>query len=137
MPENKHENPCVAIKELKQMSLSDEEFKTIAAAEAETLEMLRNLNHPHLIKAIAYYIKGEKHFVMFPWARGGNLRDFWRNDPPTLGPRYLEWVFTQLVGLTEAMVKLHRSQSEKHWRHGDLKPENILCFEDGESWTLV
>jgi serine/threonine protein kinase len=137
IPESSDKHPCVAIKELKQMSMTDEEFKAVVASEAEILEMLRQLNHTHLIRAIAYYTKGEKHFVMFPWAQGGNLRDFWKKDPPTLTPEYLQWAFSQLTGLAEAIMKLHHSHTDQHWRHGDLKPENILCFEEGDSCTLV
>jgi serine/threonine protein kinase len=93
--------------------------------------MIRDLNHPHLIKAIAYYKKGNKHCVMFPWAERGNLRDFWKKQPPKLNRRYLRWVFTQFYGLAEAIERLHHSHKDKVMRHGDLKPENILCF-DGE-----
>lgn len=117
--------------------MTDEEFKAVVKSEAETLAMLRQLSHKHLIRAIAYYTKGDKHYVMFPWARGGNLRDFWKKDPPPLNPQYLEWVFGQLTGLAEAIVKLHHSHTSQHWRHGDLKPENILCFEEDDSCTLV
>jgi serine/threonine protein kinase len=133
----------VAVKELKRLSsMSDEEFKTTAKAEAEALKTIRALNHTHLIKAIAYYTDSEKHFFVFPWAGGGNLRDFWDNDPPKLDSKYLNWVFTQLYGLASAIKELHHglgsdSKEEKVFRHGDLKPENILCFKDiGISNTL-
>jgi serine/threonine protein kinase len=111
------------------MSLSNEEFENVACAEVAILEMIRNLNHAHLIKAIAYYKKGTKHCVIFPWARHGNLRDFWRKEPPELSQRYLSWVFTQLCGLAGAIERLHHSHQEQATRHGDLKPENILCFD--------
>ena len=97
--------------------------------EVETLEMLREVNHPHLIRAIAYYTRNDKHFLLFPWATLGNLRDFWKKDPPKLTPEYLEWVFRQLCGLTSAIGKLHHAKENSYWRHGDMKPENILCFE--------
>jgi serine/threonine protein kinase len=123
------DHPRVAVKELKQMSLSDEEFAAIARTEVGALEMIRNLKHPHLIKAIAYYKKGNKHCVIFPWAEHGNLRDFWKKSPPKLNRRYLRWVFTQFCGLAEAIERLHHSQEDQATRHGDLKPENILCFK--------
>lgn len=111
--------------------MSDEKFKSVAEMEAATLEMLRDLNHTHLIRAIAYYTVRRKHYVMFPWAGKGNLRDLWSQDPPPLTEGYLKWVFAQLCGLADAISVLHHSNQEQHWRHGDLKPENILCFEDG------
>jgi serine/threonine protein kinase len=90
--------------------------------------MIRNLNHPHLIRAFAYYTKGKKHCLIFPWAEHGNLREFWKNSPPELDQGYLEWVFIQFCGLAGAIEELHNSQQDQATRHGDLKPENILCF---------
>jgi serine/threonine protein kinase len=72
---------------------------------------------------------------MFPWARLGNLREFWDQDKTNsscriLTPRFLEWALTQLSGLAEAVKSLHSVPgTNDSWRHGDLKPENILCFE--------
>lgn len=126
-------HPRVAIKELRKMSMTDDAFETMARTEADTLEMLRRLNHDHLIKAIAYYTIESKHFVMFPWADYGNLRDFWKNNPPRLDYNCLRWAFTQLLGLADAIKALHHQEKKRHWRHGDLKPENILCFKGTES----
>ncbi|KAF1957936.1 HET-domain-containing protein [Byssothecium circinans] len=132
---NRH--PCVAVKELRQPpNMPYEQFKTAAEAEAQALEMIRELNDPHLIKAIAYYIKGKQRYFMFPWADGGNLRDFWEQGCPKLDYDYFEWIFSQLRGLAGAIKKLHHSQSRNKGacRHGDLKPENILCFGDTSSF---
>jgi serine/threonine protein kinase len=100
----------------------------MAQAEIDSLEMIRNLNHSHLIRAIAYYKKGNKHCVIFPWAERGTLREFWKKPPPKLDRRYLEWAFKQFCGLAGAVERLHHSQKDQATRHGDLKPENILCF---------
>lgn len=109
--------------------MSSDEFKKNAEAEAQALETIRNLKHPHLIKATAYYKLGSKHYFIFPWAESGNLWDFWEKDPQPLDSGYLRWVFTQLLGLAWAIRELHHS-GDGAWRHGDLKPENIMCFED-------
>jgi serine/threonine protein kinase len=113
----------VAVKKLKQMTLTD-------GTEVQALETIRDLNHKHLVKAVAYYTKGKSHCIVFPWARWGNLRDIWCKDPPKLDRRFLQWVFTQLCGLADAIKTLHHSHQEKSLRHGDMKPENILCFDD-------
>jgi len=127
----RNQKPCVAVKNLNQpAALSDSEFKSLAEAEADALELIRKLDHPHLTKAIAYYTKGKEHFFMFPWADGGNLRDFWRKPCPSeLTYDYIEWIFGQLCGLAGAIERLH-SCNKGACRHGDLKAENILCFED-------
>lgn len=95
---------------------------------------LRSLNHPHLIKAIAHYTKGDDHYFMFPWADGGNLRDFWKGEPPRkLDGEFIRWAFDQFQGLAGAIERLHSSLKDAACRHGDLKPENILCFENHKS----
>lgn len=119
----------MAIKSLKDLNRSNIDFQRAADTEAEVLQMIRELRHPHLIRAIAYYTRGNQHFLVFPWAAGGNLRDLWQKDPPRkLDADFLAWAFTQLSGLASAMEKLH--SSDRNCRHGDLKPENILCFEN-------
>jgi len=123
------ENPRVAIKALKG---SGNDFKTIAEGEAKVLEMMRGYRNEHLIKAIAYYRRGENYYFMFPWAEMGNLADFWKHTIPNTEPGYITWVFTQLKGLTNAIEELHHdmvSNTDKNCRHGDLKPLNILCFK--------
>jgi serine/threonine protein kinase len=126
-----------------QGTLSNEEFAALAQAEVGSLEMIRNLDHPNLIRAFAYYIKGKKHCLIFPWAEHGNLREFWKKSPPELDRGYLKWVFNQFRGLAGAIAMLHHSQKDQATRHGDLKPENILCFagtgsnSNHDEFTLV
>ncbi|KXH36815.1 serine/threonine protein kinase-44 [Colletotrichum salicis] len=110
-----------------------DEYERVAEAEAEVLEMIREMKHPHLIKAIAYYKRGDRYYIIFPWAEGGNLRDYWGREPPRkLDGDFVSWALGQLCGLAGAMQKLHSAQ-DSACRHGDLKPENILCFEDTRS----
>ncbi|KAF2106156.1 hypothetical protein BDV96DRAFT_607675 [Lophiotrema nucula] len=124
------DNPTVAVKEMKRLSLNESEFLSTVDNEVKVLEMLRRENHIHLIRAIAYYTWRKRHFLMFPWAGLGSLRDFWKDNPQSLTPVYLEWVFRQLCGLADGMERLHNAAGDAVWRHGDLKPENILCFEN-------
>lgn len=122
-------NPRIAIKELKR---SGENFENVAEGEASVLEIMRGFQNEHLIRAIAYYRKGDEHYFMFPWAEMGNLCEFWKQNTPKTEPRYIIWVLTQLTGLAHAIEILHhevRHQSEANCRHGDLKPANILCFK--------
>jgi len=123
-------HPTIAIKEIKKINDQREgEFLNTVETEVRTLEILRDLNHPHLIKAIAYYKRRNGHYLMFPWAGLGNLRKFWETEPPNIDETYLRWMFGQLSGLASAIAKLHNYDKDCSYRHGDLKPENILCFE--------
>ncbi|KAF2734668.1 HET-domain-containing protein [Polyplosphaeria fusca] len=143
-PGDSEQHPEVAVKELTEWSSKDD-FRDAVEAEVKALELLRKLNHRHLIRAIAYYNQGAKHFIVTPWAGLGNLRDFWEKQapPPELDPSYLRWMLTQLCGLAAAIRKLHYPEgdptydpeadpetSNRSYRHGDLKPDNILCFKE-------
>ena len=128
---NDDTHPWVALKRLERGSLTDHEFTELAETEAANLEELRRIDYPHLIKAIAYFTKGNQHYFIFPWADFGSLKEFCTEDPLPLNETYIEWIFGQLRGISEAVCKLHHSEeSNDSWRHGDLKPENILCFKD-------
>ncbi|KAF4778916.1 tol-like protein [Colletotrichum scovillei] len=129
-----HGHPIVAVKELKNVDMNDEEYKRAAEAEAQVLQRIREMEHPHLIEAIAYYKKGDRYFIIFPWAGGGNLRDYWGKEPPRkLDADFVSWALGQLCGLASAMNELHSTTEDSSCRHGDLKPENILCFENTRS----
>ncbi|KAK7724769.1 hypothetical protein SLS63_008463 [Diaporthe eres] len=97
-------------------------------------------NHPHFIQTIARYTQGDRHFFIFPWAKGGNLRNFWTEQPSLSTASlnfsqkycidYMRWFFEQLLGISDAIERLHNppNQPDSSCRHGDLKQENILCF---------
>lgn len=139
-------NPHVAVKELTAaQGFTPENYQQIAENESVVLNQFRKQSHPHLIRAIAYYIQGNRHFFIFPWAKGGNLRDFWQsqisfstallNFSAQESARYLKWFFAQLLGLAGAIKSLHypHNMLGESCRHGDLKPENILCFGKQET----
>jgi serine/threonine protein kinase len=94
--------------------------------EKTTLELMRKLKDDHLIRAIAAYKKGTSRCFIFPWAEGGNLDTFWRNDRSGLDEYLVRWAINQMTGITGGIMKLHA----KGTRHGDIKPFNILYFLD-------
>ncbi|KAK1992798.1 HET-domain-containing protein [Colletotrichum falcatum] len=102
-------------------------------AGAKNLYELRDFGSKHLIKPIAAYEHGDDRCLLFPWADGGDLYQFWaRHKKSPLAQVDLEWVTYQLTGLFSALEELSSSK----WRHGDLKPENILLFVDHGNTTL-
>ena len=93
------------------------------------LDVIRKIDHPHLIKAIASYTRGPERCFIFPWAEGGNLREFWRKH--SLDARdhdLITWIIEQLRGVFQGLRTLHYWDEKQNCRHGDLKPENILLF---------
>ncbi|KAF6839177.1 serine/threonine protein kinase [Colletotrichum plurivorum] len=104
--------------------------------EADSLRIIRELRHDHLITPLAAYKRNDQlRGFLFPWAGGGNLKEFWRRPDlrPTEDPELMRWVLKQLCGICSATRALH----DKNCRHTDLKPENILLFEESESWGIL
>lgn len=88
---------------------------------------MRSIKSDHLIGHLAIYEAAK--CIVFPWASGGNLWDFWESHGQAKLPRTAavhRWFLEQLAGLAHAMSELHA----RNFRHGDLKPANILRFSD-------
>lgn len=84
------------------------------------------LNHPHIIRSIAAITRGDKRYLMYEWADGGNLWDYWRSHKrPELSSRFIKEIVEQFRGLADALESLHNYRAGSY-RHGDLSPENIL-----------
>ncbi|KAF4994554.1 hypothetical protein FDECE_13077 [Fusarium decemcellulare] len=108
-----------------QIAVKEFKHKHEFLKEKENLDEIKDLQHEHLIKPIATCEKGQTSYVMFPWADGGNLRDFWKSHDAT--PRTSDlflWSLKQMLGIVGAIEALH----DRNIRHGDIKPQNILHF---------
>ena len=116
----------VAAKEFRR----DEPFRK----ERENLHKIQDIRHPHLIQHLVTYEKAPQYYVIFPWAHGGSLTDFWERKDRTDRTRKLAlWSLQQMLGIAGALEALH----DVNCRHGDLKPANILHFINDKSETLV
>lgn len=111
---------------------SNKELSDFFAKEAQTLETMRSLAHPHLIQAISAYERGSERCLVFPWAPNGNLRQLWQSQINPASQSVRRWAWDQIVGLTRGLATLHETGT----RHGDVKPENILRFNSssGSKW---
>lgn len=97
--------------------------------EMTTLSLMRQLDHAHLIAAIAAYKKGHYRCFIFPWARGGSLKGFWECNSSKLDKTLVTWAIRQMSGISDGIKKLHNELV----RHGDIKPLNILYFGDSNN----
>jgi serine/threonine protein kinase len=116
------------------LRVATKEFRSaeLFAQERENLNTVHSLAHTHLVTHFATYQKGTHYYVVFPWAQGGNLRDFWASqDTLPRDANLTLWALRQLHGLACALEALH----SVNCRHGDLKPENILHFSSSASST--
>lgn len=96
--------------------------------EVSTLEKLADFDHNHLVALSGSFSRGDRQYILFPGANGGNLREFWAMDFRPLNRDFVWGVLQQLTGLMDAVCLMHKQQI----RHGDIKPENILRFLEDE-----
>ncbi|KAK7920090.1 hypothetical protein PG985_008112 [Apiospora marii] len=109
-------------------------FKKYFGIEQENMGRIAHLRprHDHILQALGAFERGSECHVIFPWAKGGNLNEFWQKtnavpqDARSSGPLVL-WCLKQMLGIADALLVLHR----QGYRHGDLKPENLLHVKDG------
>ncbi|KAF2500445.1 hypothetical protein BU16DRAFT_247175 [Lophium mytilinum] len=115
--------------------------------EVKALRKMNNLNQDHIVRFITAFRRRGKpdhddhtsiehwseHCLIFEWAEGGSLRDYWKNNPrPSLTASLVKATIKQLLGLAGALERAHNlNNTGASYRHGDLKPENILLFPDG------
>ncbi|KAF4884934.1 Cyclin-dependent kinase 2 [Colletotrichum fructicola] len=128
-------------------------------AEVGVLRKVKKLRNPHIIECLAALERGPDRYLLFPWADGGSLRDYWENTPRQMPTHSLvKEALVQLQGLGAALSGLHyfglddnseeqpddlphvhtedvaeeynSDGAETSIRHGDLKPENLLWFTE-------
>ncbi|KAF2787745.1 kinase-like protein [Melanomma pulvis-pyrius CBS 109.77] len=98
------------------------------------LDRILNIHHPHLIQHICSFVADNRHYVVFPWAGGGNLREYWeKQDHADRTADLFVWHLQQLLGEADALRVLHKINC----RHGDLKPENILYFDEKNNFVIA
>jgi serine/threonine protein kinase len=118
---------------LNRQSASESDTETLWKSEVDTLNAIRELPHTdHLIRGIAAISRNKRHYILFEWADGGNLRDFWTYNPsPVANDKTIMEFVEQMSGLSSGLATLH---GDVHFRHGDLKPDNILVFHNPSTW---
>ncbi|CAJ2513010.1 Uu.00g011290.m01.CDS01 [Anthostomella pinea] len=115
---------AVAIKKAKH----DDELADFFDKEADTLKVTREFRtSQHLVQTVAAFRQGNDRCIIFPWADGGNLFNYWvTSERDRCDKECMQWIIGQFTGLCGVVRLLH----SKNGRHGDLKPENILWLKD-------
>lgn len=90
--------------------------------EVQAHKEISKCKHANIIKFMAAITRDYERYLIFEWANGGNLRQFWLNHNPRLSRVLVRDIMFQLRGLADALEAIH----SKGFRHGDMKPENIL-----------
>ncbi|WQF88429.1 Putative protein kinase [Colletotrichum destructivum] len=133
---------------VKKLRNSDERY---FAEELKALLRCSNGSRGHLVTPLAAFQRGETYNIIFEWADGGDLRQYWRanQSPRQFTPGFVHWVAEQCLGIATALGEIHTNTLAKsgtrkssrstidYGRHGDLKPENVLWFhQPGSRGTL-
>jgi serine/threonine protein kinase len=91
---------------------------------SETLDELtaqKDLDHPYILPVLDYGLAEGSPFIVYPWCRGGNLRD--RMEGRTFLP------LGETVGFLRKIAEAVDHAHNKGYIHGDIKPENILFLD--------
>ncbi|KAI1654028.1 kinase-like domain-containing protein [Daldinia decipiens] len=136
------DNTYFALKKLRSQQIED--FQREVAA----LRPFVISPHPHVVKLLAAFRHESSFYLLFPWAEGGSLYSFWKDNPnPILDASLSRWVSEQCLGIVTALCQIHhghstlKAGSSHYGRHGDIKPANILLFQKNIRsknlvWTL-
>ncbi|KAH8751296.1 kinase-like domain-containing protein [Diaporthe sp. PMI_573] len=126
----------------------------------EVKALMKIRQNQHLVTAVTAFKYQNKYHLMFNWADGGTLADFWKRESPSLTHDSMCWLAQQCHGLADGLCGIHNAQisvqeladvdtqhelphpeanaepddhDKIHGRHGDIKPDNILWFSDEEN----
>lgn len=116
------------------MALKEFRFREDFAQEQTNLNRVRVLKlTQHITLHFESFSRDRRNYIIFPWAEGGDLDNFWKEqDAQVRSPQLALWCLKQILGLAEALEVLHNKLGgQDNLRHGDLKPGNILNFLTG------
>lgn len=103
--------------------------------EVNALARMNQLEEEHIVLFMTSFQRGTQesleYYVLFEWADGGNLSDFWKHYNSERTAPLMKWVMQQLYGLAKALSRAHNLENGASYRHGDIKPGNILWFRGG------
>ncbi|KAI0847223.1 hypothetical protein F5Y00DRAFT_242022 [Daldinia vernicosa] len=124
------DNQYFALKKLRSQHIEDFQREVTA------LRPFVVFPHPHVVKLLAAFRHESSFYLLFPWAEGGSLHSFWKENPkPVPDTSLSRWISEQCLGIATALCQIHRghstleTSSSHYGRHGDIKPSNILLFQ--------
>jgi eukaryotic-like serine/threonine-protein kinase len=111
----------MAVKVLRRDLAQDPRFYQMFAKEAE---LLRQLEHPNIVRLYEFGSQDEIAFIIMDWVEGSNLHQTITERKAPLGLDEVAWV---LDGICPALGFAHQNNVF----HCDIKPANIMLHVDG------
>ena len=87
----------------------------------EEIELLKQLDHPNIVKLFEYFSDKDKYYLITEYCRGGDLFDLIKKKK-----RFSEFSAAYIMyQIFHALIYCHNTH---HLIHRDIKPENIVVF---------
>ena len=88
----------------------------------EEIELLRQLDHPNIVKLFEYFSDEDKYYLITEYCRGGDLFDLIKKKK-----RFSEMSASYIMyQIFRALIYCHYTH---HLVHRDIKPENIVVYK--------
>jgi predicted ATPase len=111
----------VALKRLHdELAVNDPDILLRFAREGE---ILRQLNHPNIVKLLDTFEANDQKYLVLEYIGGGSLAELIQKS----GPLPVDRVITIGLEIADALARVHHLKII----HRDIKPSNILLTEDG------
>jgi serine/threonine protein kinase len=128
----------VAIKEMAQKGLEDQELVEAAASFKHEALLLAHLQHPHLPRIYDHFSDFGRWYLVMDYIEGETLEDYLEKIPrdPRTGTRHLtpEEVLAIGIQLCTVLDYLHKCQPPIVFR--DLKPANVMRTPDKHLYLI-
>ena len=88
----------------------------------EEIELLRQLDHPNIVKLFEYFSEDDKYYLITEYCEGGDLNEKLIKKEKKLSELSAGYIMYQIF---RALIYCHNTH---HLIHRDIKPDNIVVF---------
>ena len=93
----------------------------------EEIELLRQLDHPNIVKLFEYFSDNDKYYLITEYCKGGDLSELIIKNNKKLSELSAAYIMYQIF---RALIYCHNTH---HLVHRDIKPENIVVFRQNNA----
>ncbi len=130
--DNELGNRLVAVKEMSQRGLTEQEALEATEAFKQEAMMLAALLHPHLPRIYDHFLENGRWYLVMDFIEGQTLEDYLEKQPGQRLP--LQEAFEYAIQLCSVLDYLHTRQPAIIFR--DLKPSNLIRTDDAQLYLV-